>query len=420
MSQEPKNTTIIDTFNMLKGNTRVSVMCEPLYGIPFVLYSFYLSLYMKAQGVTPTQLGYLISIGFIASILFSMTGGWITDRLGRKKTTLIFDTLAWPVSLLIYLVSRSFWMFALAQVMNGVSKIVSVSWNLMVVEDATPREQVAAYNLLNAINISVGVITPLAGIFIKQLGIVHGEQILIGFASLSMMTMILLRNHFYRETKIGQEILNERRKNRPAKTGSRWKPDFSLLYTLKEKPRVIKVLALSILFNAYLPIGTYLSLYYAPYLTEALKLDKSAIAVLGGVNAAVMLFVFIFIAPRLPHAKRFSLMVSGLILQILALALFISIPSAHFGLTIFCVALFALGYGVVKPFNDAVLAEVSEGRERAGIYTIHNTAVSILSAGLGIASGYLYEIRPALIYLISIGILIGCIGFLAGVITGKR
>lgn len=419
MSQEPKKATIIDNFKMLRGNTRVSVICEPLWGIPYVLYSFYLSLYMKEQGVTATELGYLISIGFIAGILFSLIGGWITNRLGRRKTTLIFDFISWPVALLVYLISGSFWMFALAQVINSIVKIVSVSWNLMVVEDATPREQVAAYNLLNAVNISVGVITPLAGIFIKQMGIIHGERILLGFAVLSMSTMILIRNHYYRETKVGQEILNERKEYHLTRARDGWKPDFSLWQTLKEKPRLVKVLALSVLFNAYLPIGTYTSLYYAPYLTEALKLDKSAIAILGGINAAVMLGIFIFVAPRLPHRKRFSLMALGIIIQMLALTLFITIPPASFGLTTVCVAVFALGYGVAKPFIDAALAEVSGGRERAGIYTIHSTAISIISAGLGFASGYLYEIRPALIYLISIGILLGCIGFLINIISDE-
>ena len=113
MKPEYQNNHIIDSFKTLKGNTRVSVICEPLWGIPWVLYTFYLSLYMKELGITDTQLGYLISIGFAANIIFSMVGGLITDNLGRRKTTLIFDMIAWPGSILIYLLSNNFRMFAL-------------------------------------------------------------------------------------------------------------------------------------------------------------------------------------------------------------------------------------------------------------------------------------------------------------------
>ncbi len=420
MNAELRTAHIIDSFKTLTGNSRVSVICEPLWGIPWVLYTFYLSLYMKERGITDTQLGYLISIGFIANIIFSMVGGLITDRLGRRKTTLIFDLISWPGSILIYLFSGSFEMFALAQVINGMSRITQVSWNLMVVEDAKIPEQVAAYNLINAINISVGIFTPLAGILVNQMSIINGEKILLTFAALSMTVMFLIRNHYYRETGIGQAILDERKADRGQKPIERRKIDLSLFKTLKTKPMVIIALTISVLFNAYLPIGTFQSLYYAPFLTEVLKLDKSTISLLGGINALMMLLVFSFLTPRLSHERRFSHMTAGLIFQILALILFITIPPAKFGVTIIAVILFAIGFGVVKPFNDSLLAEVTQGKERAGVYALHNTAVSISSAGMGLASGHLYQSDPNLIYVISISILFIGIGLLIWLRLGQK
>ena len=420
MNAELRTTHIIDSFKTLKGNSRVSVICEPLYGIPWVLYTFYLSLCMKEQGITDTQLGYLISIGFAANIVFAMVGGLITDRLGRRKTSLIFDLLAWPGSILIYLFSGSFGMFALAQVINGMSRITQVSWNLMVVEDAEIPEQVAAYNLINAINISVGIFTPLAGILVNRMGIINGERILLTLAALSMIVMFLVRNHYYSETRIGRAILDERKAGRKKQAIKHRKIDLSLFETIKTKPVVIIALTISVLFNAYLPIGTFQSLYYAPFLTEVLKLDKSAISLLGGINALMMLLVFSFLTPRLSHERRFSHMAAGLIFQILALIMFITIPPAKFGVAVIAVILFAIGFGIVKPFNDSLLAEVTQGKERAGIYALHNTAVSISSAGMGLASGYLYESNPNLIYVISISILVIGIGLLIWLRLGQK
>ena len=417
MAIELQPVGIIRSFSMLKGNTRISIIFEPLWGIPYSLFSFYLSLYMKSQGITDEQIGFLISAGFVASIIFSIFGGMITNTLGRRKTTLIFDLLSWPLALFLYLISRSFWMFALAQIVNSLVKISAVSWNLMVVEDADAHQQIAAYNLINLINILVGIFTPLAGIMIRELGIESGERILLGFAVLSMSIMVFGRNHYYQETRVGQEILNDHKEPGDKKS---LKPNLTLFLFLKKKPVVVMVLCLSILFYAYIPIGTYLSLYYAPFLTEILKLDKSAIAILGGVNAAVMVMIFVFLTPLFSRWNRYCLMAAGAFIQILSLVLFITIPPHNFGLAIVSVVLFALGFGIAKPFIDSILAEVTEGKERAAIYAIYNTAVSVLSAGLGFASGYLYELNPALIYMISMGILVLCMGPLFWLNTAKR
>ena len=59
-----------------------------------------------------------------------------------------------------------------------------------------------------------------------------------------------------------------------------------------------------------------------------------------------------------------------------------------------------------------MLAEVTTGKERAGVYTLQNTALSAMSALAGFISGYLYKIQPALIYWLSIFLLTACVGIL--------
>jgi MFS family permease len=393
----------------LKGNTRISVLFEPLWSIPFALYSFYLGLYMKSRGITVEQLGCLISIGFIAGIVFSLVAGRITDALGRKRTTLVFDLLAWPMTMLIYLVSNHVWLFAAAQVMNSLSKITSVSWSLMLVEDAAPEQQVEAYNLINAIIVASGILTPLAGVLIKQYGIIGGEQILLGFATLSMTALVLGRNYFYRETQVGKQILTERRGQSHQYCG---KDNNGFWRTIRTQPLLGPALLLGILFNIYIPIGTYNSLYYGPYLTEVLQLDKAAIAFLGGFNAGVMLLVILFIVPLLTRFNRSLIMSAGIGVQIVALVLLVLIPPGNFTITAVVIVLAALGFGMAKPLVDSVIAMVTSGKERAGIYAINNTVISVGCTGLGFGSGYLYRYQPAAIYLISIAILLLCIGCL--------
>lgn len=399
---------IYHSFRKLKGNTRTSVLFEPLWGIPYLLYSFYLSLYMKSQGVSDAQIGFNIAIGFIAGAVFSLFGGIITDALGRRRTTLIFDLISWPGAVLIYLFAHNFWMFALGTAINSLSRITGVSWNLMVVEDASEEDTLTAYNLFNITNIALGVITPLAGLIIKWAGIVSGERILLGFTVVSMTVMMLGRNYYYRETRIGKRVLAERR---------RGKKKFSLhlghfqdtFVTLKMKPLLWIVIGVVVLFNAYMPIGTFSSLYYAPYLTEALQLDKLDIAFLGGLGAAAIFFILVFVTPSFPYQHRIKYMTTGFAIQILALLWFIFSPPGSLLSAALCVVLFAVGYGVAKPFLDTFLPAYTDGKERSGIFALHNTLISLLGAAGGFVSGFLYNLKPQYIYYLSIAVLLLCI-----------
>lgn len=399
--------TIFDSFKLLRGNTRASVIMEPMYGIPFALYNFYLSLYMKSMGINDVQIGYLIALNCIFSAIFSLFGGVITDRLGRKRTTLIFDFLSWPVSLLIYAFSHSFWMFALGIIINSFSKIVGVSWNLMVIEDATNEERIAAFNILNIINLATGVITPLAGIAISFFGIVAAERSFILFAAACMVVMILIRNHLYVETKIGREILESQSgfELREIFRGGIYGRSLSAIFKSKE---ILLALAVYILFMTYIPVGTFSSLYYAPFFSEVLSINKSAVSVLGAVNSAVMLFIFVFVIPVISRLLPEKNMLAGIVLQAIALLGFVLIPRNHLAGVIIFVVVFAVGFGIFRPFIDSLLAEVTDGRERAGIYSLLNMVISILSSLFGLISGYLYVVNPRLIYILSIGFLLIC------------
>lgn len=385
---------------------------EPMWGIPYVLYNFYLSLYMKAQGVSDQQIGFLISLGFLSGVVFSFFAGMLTDALGRKRTTLIFDLLAWPTMIAIYMASRSFPMFALATVVGSTVRIVGVSWNMLVIEDATTEERVAAFNLINIINVSMGIFTPLAGVLIKTLGIIAGERILMAFAALSMAAMMLIRNHYLEETQIGQEILAERRHSRQPASRSVFMFYGRIFEALRSSPARKMILAVTILFNTYVPLGTFASLYYGPYLTEVLRLDKAGISLLGGIHAAVMLAILSLVTPAIAGGRRVRAMILGLVLQAVSLLLLIVIPRRHFGLAVATIALFAVGFGLFRPFLDSTLAEVTQGRARAGFYALQNLAVSLLCAAMGSVSGFLYHWNPISIYLVSIGILLVCTAIL--------
>lgn len=408
MLQKIKNIKIVQSFLSLRGNTRTSVIFEPLWGIPFTFYNFYLSLYLKEMGVTDQQFGTILFAGFLSGAFFSLFAGVITDFLGRKKTTFFFDIFAWPVAISVFLISRSLIMFVIATILNNTAKIVMVSWNLMVIEDADTRQRVSAFNLINLVNIAVGIITPLAGLLVATSGIVSAERIFMIFAIVSMITMMLGRNHFYKETKVGQEILHEHRGLRLNEVIKKGLFGGGIQQIVKS-PRLAIIVAIQILFNLTLILGAFNSMYFAPYMTEHLGIDKASLSILGTVYAAVMLFIFLIVNPILTKHKASGNMIWGLVIQGMGILLIIFLAKGSLIGAAGAIALYAFGFGIFRPFVDSVFADLSEGKSRAGIYSLVNTVTSVLSALVGYASGYIYAKNPILIFVITAGLIGICL-----------
>jgi MFS family permease len=227
---------------------------------------------------------------------------------------------------------------------------------------------------------------------------------------------MLMRNHYYTETKIGQQILSKQKKSKlrdVIKDAVKNGPYRNVFAVLKLKPEVILIICVFILYNIYVPIGTYTSLYYVPYITEVLKIETSAVSVLGGINSIVMLIINVFLVPMIIRYDKLKNMILGLGIQAVSLCLFILIPVSSFSATVVSVILFAIGFSIFKPFIDVVLAEFTEGAERSGIYSLSYTMISILSAVIGLMSGYIYALNPRLLYILSILILATCMVMLA-------
>ena len=101
-----------------KGNPRTLILMEPLWGIPYNLITPFATLYMYSQGVTDVQIGLILSIAMVVQVLFSFFGGILTDKLGRKFTTMMGDFFGWSVACLIWSISNNFWLFLISMLFN--------------------------------------------------------------------------------------------------------------------------------------------------------------------------------------------------------------------------------------------------------------------------------------------------------------
>ena len=118
---------------------------EPLFLIPYSMFTTYTSIYMYQLGVTETGIGWITSIGLLVQVLSSFLSGYLTDRLGRKSA-LYFDVLSWTVAAL-WAVSQNFW-FCDRGCYQRFSEGAAYRLYCLLVEDTAPKERTYVFTLL--------------------------------------------------------------------------------------------------------------------------------------------------------------------------------------------------------------------------------------------------------------------------------
>ena len=396
MKMQIAKSSIITSYSRLKGNTKTTVNFYPLFSIPFSMFNFYFSLYMKELGVTNIQIGYLITIGFIASAVASLFSGSIIDKLGRKRFLFIIDGILWPVCLLVRILSSGFWGFAFAAVIGSTSVIGNIAFQFMLTEDADNHDRVTGFNLINVIILSSGVFIPLAGLLVNSHGIITAERGLMAFGMLSFIVMAVVRNRKYTETSVGIKAkLEFREKNFKIRVNL----NLDIIKHVILQPKVVQAVAILLCFNLFTIFGTLMgSMYYVPYLTINLGFSESCASLLGSILSVTLLFVSAIMVPAMSKLNIKLRILIGATLLSFSMLVLVTTPCGGFVWMVACNVIYGFGYGIIKPNIDALLADTVSGSQRASVYSLLTLAANVLGSAAGLLSGYLFDVKPVLLF----------------------
>jgi MFS family permease len=158
------------------------------------LWKKFLPKYLEALGASTSVIGLFGTAEDFFDAVYQYPGGWLADRLGRRRAFLTFVLLA-SAGYLVYLVSPA-WPF----VFLGLA--LAMAWQSMaspaifaIIGDALPRERRAMGFTLQSILKRVPiVIAPLAGgVLISSLGVVKGIHVaLLVTLALALITILLV------------------------------------------------------------------------------------------------------------------------------------------------------------------------------------------------------------------------------------
>lgn len=366
-----------------QGNPRTLVLIEPLWGIPYNLISPFATLYMYTQGVTDVQIGLILSIAMVFQVFFSFFGGILTDKLGRKFTTMMGDFFGWAVACLIWSVSNNFWLFLAAAILNCFEQINQTAWYCLLIEDAHPKDLVNIYTWVSIGGLVAVFFAPLSGLFVSAYSVVPVVRVLYFLFSLTMVTKMLITLKFCRETKQGQIRRAETKGVSVFQMLSEYR---HLVPRLLKDKAVLKAVAVSVILYITNMVSTN---FFSLYVTQRLGLSENYLALFPILNAAVMLVFMVGIQHRMSATKFRAPMWVGLVLYCVAALVLILSPADSLGFVLIYVFVAAVAAALVNPRKDALLQLNIDTQERARLNALIMASTIALSSPFGYLAGWL-------------------------------
>jgi MFS family permease len=195
---------LLRTLVELRGNPRACVYTEPMWGLSMNLCLPYATVYMLTFGLSDVQVGIVTSIYMFSQMIFAFLSGAIIDKMGRRKSTAIFDFLAWSLPCLIWAFSQGFWFFVVAALFNGMMKITAVSWDCLLVEDAPKDKITHIYSWVIISGNLSALFAPISSILVAKLTLAPAIRILYINAFIIMTAKLLILYKFSTETAVGK------------------------------------------------------------------------------------------------------------------------------------------------------------------------------------------------------------------------
>lgn len=408
------NHPLIVTTRGLRGNARGVVYTEPMWGLAYNLYAPYASVYMLALGLQDTQIGLIASIGLACQFFWTVVSGAITDKFGRKRTTLVTDIIAWSVPCLIWAVAQDFNYFLAAALVNSLWRVTHNSWLCLLVEDTEPSLLVDIYSLIYISGLIAAFFAPLTSLLIGEFSLVPTMRGLYFFSFVMMTAKFLTMNALVTESTQGV-IRMEATRHQSLWTimrGSR-----SVLRDVLRTPETLITGALMVIVSIATMVN---NTFWSILVTEKLQIAPGYLSFYYVARSATMLLFYFLVMPHLRNMVDVRKpMVFGFAGLILSWGILISIPTQSYWLLLFAVILEGCSIPATNTLLDKLIATSVDPKERARIMAILYMVVIGLTSPFGWIAGQMSGMNRSLPFVLNI-VLFAAGGILAFVASRPR
>ena len=375
----------------LPRNARSAILLEPLWAVFGVVILYYAPLYMTGVGLSSTQVGLVGSVGLAASFVFQTLAATITNRVGRRRTTLAFDIVSWTLPMLIWAFAGGLAAFLVAAVLNAAVRVAAVSWSLLVIEDVDPADRPRVFGILNLVVAACGLATPVVGLVTSRFGVVPTLRVYYFLGAIGMTVMFLWRNAKTAETRNGLAAMREHAEMRPWESLASNLRHLAAMWRRPGLPWLVSFYVLTVFIEQ-------LNLFQVLYFSETLAFGAVAVSLVPVATAAVIVLVYGVVMRRLSSAPAEQALVLTSLLALLGAVLVVLVPKGNLPFLLAVVCVLSGAAYLVRTYRDAVLfSRLPEGGT-ADLFSAVQALTMLFSIPAAGIAGLIFAAQPVALF----------------------
>lgn len=379
---------------------------EPLWGLSMNLCFPYASVYMLELGLEVTQVGLVATAFMSTQVIFSFFSGPITDKLGRRKATAIFDSIGWCIPCLIWWRAEGFFFFFIAALINGAMKVTVNSWDCLLIEDAEKSEIPKIYSLAISMGQLCAFFAPISSIMVSKLTLVPAIRILYINAFVLMTAKVIILYLCSKETKNGTVKLKE----------TAGKSIFHLAAGYGEILKIISrsrgtafSLTIAILAGGGGIVAMINMVFWQIIVSKKLLVPDPLLPLFPVLKSIVAIIFLFFVVPRLSKGLLKLPLLAGFTSYFLGQAILILIQcdwSGKYFLLAISLIFDGFGFGALAMLAESLIALHVNLAERARVMAIQHVIIMAATAPFGWIGGLLSKVSLTLPFVLNITLLL--------------
>jgi len=379
-SQTPDNRVSGPIFSTFRSglDRNVAVLAASLFALSLgeELWQAYMPAYLTALGAGGVMVGLFGSSKDLLDSLYQYPGGWLADRLGRRRALLIFTGLA-TAGYGVYAAAPA-WPFVLAGLVGVMAwKAGAFPTTFAVIGDALPRSRRATAFAVQSVLVRVPrvVSAPLGGIAIASLGIIAGVRLSCAITVVLGLAVLVVQHRNFRD----------HRPTAPSQNAAHVRAVFSGM-----PPELRRLLAAVCLVR----IGEGIAAsFIVLFVTQVKQVSVAEYGVLYAIQQAVAI-AFYLPGGRIADVTGRRGVVALTFLFFAAFPLAVRSAASHAGL----VGAFVIGglKEIGEPARKSLIVDLAPDDRCASTVGVYYTIRNFLVVPAGVSGGFLWQRAPHL------------------------
>lgn len=399
-----------NTLIHLKGNARAALWLQPLWAVPYNLFIPFASVYMREIGLTPAQIGSILTAMLLSQFFWSLFSGFLTDKLGRRTCTVIFDVIAWSIPTLLWACAQSYAWFLVAAILNGAWRVTDNAWSLLWVEDSKEESLVSLYSIAYIAGLLAGFVAPLTSIFVSKYALIPTMRVIYGFACIAMTVKLIALFLLSKETQVG---VKQKAAWKGKHIGDYFRKSIYTFLELIKTPRVLYVIGLLAIFTATQNITKD---FWPILVTEKLGFGEEKLSLFFTAKSFAMLFMYLFIIPNVRVDRFLKPMFIGFVTCMLAQFFVLAVggettlSAGAVVLVVLSVIAEGISITLLQPLTNSLLMINAGKEERARVVGLLLALCLLVTSPFGTIGGSLSSLNESYPMVLNCGLIL--LGFI--------